>query len=226
MVRTSLLALAMLLATLSRAHAGELRLDGHTGNTANNPPHDRAELLFHGDLTPEIGIGCSDSLAIAGGPNFTAVKVTARLTPPFLVTSLYYNIFTNVSPNPTEMTFVIYQGGDAPGPIIQQTALVAPHSLQGDHTIAIGGLAPDSQQFYFGMIQPNVHAGMRWGVDTAASDGTSFFRAPSCGLDEFVTLDTIGFPGNWVMAITVDNSYPVELMTWGSVKATYAREIP
>ena len=79
--------------------AGE-QLDGYSGNTNNVPPVDRgSEVLFYGDLTPELGLGCSNPSGTSGGPNDVALGVTASLTPPLAITSHYYNIFTNVSPN-------------------------------------------------------------------------------------------------------------------------------
>jgi hypothetical protein len=191
--------------------AGE-QLDGYAGNTNNTPPVERAELLFHGDLTPEIGVGCSNPSGTAGGPNDVAVGVTASLTPPFAITSHYYNIFTNVAPNIKHLDFVVWAGGAVPGAEIARQS-IAPNWSAGDHTVAIAGFVMSSAQFYFGQNQNQTNVGMRWGLDTSSGSwGTSFIRAPVCGAGAFTPLDSIGFPGNWVMAVSVEGcSLPVEL---------------
>jgi hypothetical protein len=196
---------------------------GHAGNVDNNPPVDRAELLFYGDLTPELGIGCSNASGTSGGPNDVAVGVTASLTLPFRITAHYYNVFTQVSPNINQLSFVAWQGGATPGPEIGRQS-IAPEWGQGDHTVAINGLLVLSAQFYFGQNQNQTDVGMRWGVDSSTGSwGTSFIRAPTCGATSFMLLDDLGFPGNWVMAASVEPGgiIPVELQSWGSVKALF-----
>ena len=205
--------------------AGEV-FDGYTGNPNNNPPADRTdEDLFYGDLTPEFGIGCSNPSGTSGGPNDVAVGVTASCTPPFVITSHYYNIFTNVSPNITQLDFVAWAGGAVPGAEIAGSRVsLAPQWGAGDHTVAIPNVVIPSAQFYFGQNQNQTNVGLRWGVDSSSGSwGTSYIRAPTCGAAAFTLLDNLGFPGNWVMAVTVkcEGPVPVELKSWGSVKALY-----
>jgi hypothetical protein len=206
------------------ANAAGEQLDGYAGNTNNTPPVERAELLFYGDLTPEIGVGCSNASGTAGGPNDVAVGVTASLTPPFAITSHYYNIFTNVAPNIKHLDFIVWAGGAVPGAEIARQS-IAPNWSAGDHTVAVSPpLSVPSAQFYFGQNQNQTNVGMRWGVDSSSGSwGTSFLRAPTCGVGAFTLLDNIGFPGNWVMSVTVkcEGPVPVELTSWGSVKALY-----
>lgn len=205
--------------------AGE-RLDGYSGNTNNVPPVDRgSEVLFYGDLTPELGLGCSNPSGTSGGPNDVALGVTASLTPPLNITSHYYNIFTNVSPNISHLDFVAWAGGAVPGAEAGR-ASVAPNWGQGDHTVAIQGVCVESEQFYFGQNQNQTNVGIRWGLDSSSGSwGTSFIRAPTCGAGAFTLVDNLGFPGNWVMSVTVDEgdcgTVPVELKSWGGVKSLY-----
>lgn len=195
------------------------QLDGYTGNPNNNPP-DRVEDLFQGDLTPEMGLGCSNTAGTSGGPNDCAVGVTAGTPPPFSITSHYYNIFTQVSPTITALSFVAWGGGFEPGAEIGRQAGM--NWTEGDHTAAISpAINIPSAQFYFGQNQPQSNVGMRWGLDTGISAGTSYIRAPSCGAGAWILLDALGFPGNWVFSVTVDAPTPVELHTWGSVKTLY-----
>jgi hypothetical protein len=198
------------------------RLDGYTGQP-NTPPVDRAELLFYGDLTAELGIGCSNTAGTSGGPNNVAVGVTASTTPPLRITSHYYNVFTQVSPNINALSFVAWAGGAQPG-AEQCRQSIAPNWGVGDHTVAIGDCCVDSAQFYFGQNQPQTNVGMRWGVDSSSGSwGTSFIGAPACGVAGWILLDNIGFPGNWVFAASADpcGNVPVELKSWGGVKSLY-----
>lgn len=201
--------------------AGE-SLDGYLGNVNNNPPVDRQELLFRGDLTPELGIGCSNPSGTSGGPNDVAVGVTASSPTGALITAHYYNIFTNVSPNISQLDFVVWQGGAAPGPEVGRVSL-APEWGQGDHTVPIQGVNVPSSQFYFGQNQNQTNVGIRWGLDSSSGSwGTSFIRAPTCGANAFTLIDNLGFPGNWVMAVTAfPGIVPVELQSWGSLKAHF-----
>jgi hypothetical protein len=225
-VRKNLLIGALFaLGLASSAMAAGEQLDGYTGNTNNNPPLDRAdELLFYGDLTPEFGIGCSNPSGTSGGPNDVAVGVTASLTPPLAITSHYYNIFTQVSPNISHLDFVAWAGGAVPGGELCRQS-IAPNWGAGDHTVAIQDCCVSSAQFYFGQNQNQTNVGMRWGVDSSSGSwGTSFIRAPTCGAGAFTLLDNLGFPGNWVMAASVndeDCGVPVELRSWGGVKSLY-----
>ena len=194
-------------------------LDGYDGTPNIDPPM-RAEDLFQGDLIAEIGIGCSNGLGTSGGPNDIVVGVTAALTPPFDLVSHFYNIFTQVSPTITSLSFIALAGGGTPGAeFARQTGL---DFTQGDHTVAINpAISVASAQFFFGHNQAQSNVGMRWGLDTSSgSAATSFIRAPTCGANAFTLVDQLGFPGNWVMSVSTDTGgTPVELSTWGSVKA-------
>jgi hypothetical protein len=171
------------------------------------------QVLFRGDMSAEQGIGCSNGTGTTGGPNDVAVNVVASgLTFPFGLTIVTYNIFTQVSPNITAHSFAAWSSVSGAGTVIDSEA-GAPFS-QGNHTFvpAFPGIYPISQNsFFFGFQQPQTNVGMRWGVDTSAGGGTSYIRAPTCGLSSFGTLDSIGFPGNWVFRTTADDTVPVEL---------------
>ncbi|MCA9727843.1 MAG: hypothetical protein KC729_09190, partial [Candidatus Eisenbacteria bacterium] len=195
---------ALALGVAATALATDVQLVGSSGNPNNHPPVDRVELLFRGDLTPELGIGCSNGSGTSGGPNDVAVGVTATVTPPFPLTQVYYNIFTNVSPNITQLDFVAWRGGAVPGAELGRQS-IAPNWGQGDHTVSINSVWVPSAQFYFGFNQNQTNVGLRWGLDTSSGSwGTSFIRAPTCGAATFTLLDNLGFPGNWVMAASVD----------------------
>lgn len=191
----------------------EVRLDGYAGDKNNSPPPPHAgpvQDLFRGDLTPEAGVGCTNGAGTLGGPNDVAVGVTATVTPPIFIDCHYYNIFTQVSPNISQLDFVVWGGGAVPGPELDRVS-IAPHWGAGDHTVAVG-VVVNSAQFYFGHNQNQTNVGMRWGVDTSSgSAGTSFIRAPTCGLGTFELIDNIGFPGNLVMSVSAEGSVPLEL---------------
>ena len=194
-------------------------LDGYDGTPNVDPPM-RAEDLFQGDLTAELGLGCSNPTGNSGGPNDVAVGVTAAITPPFALVQHFYNIFTQVSPNITSLSFVGWAGGAAPGAeFARQGGL---DWTVGDHTAALSpAINVGEAQFYFGHNQAQTDVGMRWGVDSSSgSTGNSFIRAPSCGATAFTLIDQLGFVGQWVMSVSTDAPpTPVELSTWGSVKA-------
>jgi hypothetical protein len=177
------------------------------------------EQLFRGDLTAELGLGCSNPTGTSGGPNDWAVGVVATLTPPYGFTSTTYNLFTQISPNINSFNFFAWVGGPVPGaPIGSQAGLPF---AQGNHTAAIAppinvtaAQAPGGV-LYFGFNQPQANVGMRIGLDSSSgSAATSFIRAPTCGAGAFTLIDGLGFPGNWVMAAIINDFIPVELMNF------------
>lgn len=213
---TILVGLAILAALcLVTPVAAQVTLAGPGGRTEAlnpGPVPEGAEQLFRGDLTAENGIGCSNSAGTSGGPNDWAVGVTASLPTPLNVVSTTYNIFTQISPTITSLSFVAWAGGAAPGAELGRQAGV-PFS-QGNHTAVVSGVAVPSAQFYFGLNQGQSNVGLRIGLDTSSgSAGTSFIRAPTCGATAFASVDSLGFPGNWVMAAVVEDVVPVELQT-------------
>ncbi|MCK5378166.1 MAG: hypothetical protein KAJ78_02130 [Acidobacteria bacterium] len=171
------------------------------------------EVLFRGDFGAEIGLGCSNGTGNSGGPNDWAVGVTATLTPPFGIVSTTYNIFTGMGYT-TALTFKAWAGGAAPGAEIGAQSGMPMGT--GNYTVAVAPpIMLSAQAFYFGFYQPQSTAGMRIGLDTSSgSEGTSFLLAPGCGLGAWGTVDSIGFAGNWVMRAVVDDTIPVELMTF------------
>ena len=190
-------------------------LDGYDG-TPNIDPPISAATLFQGDLTAEIGIGCSNGAGTSGGPNDIVVGVTGT-SPSFTLISHFYMIFTNISPNITQLNFQALTALANP-PICTTGGM--PWTV-GSHTVAINCAVPQAQ-FFFGHNQPQTNVGLRWGLDTnSGSAGTSYIQAPSCGANTYTLVDALGFPGNWVMSVTTDNGTPVELSTWGAVKAQY-----
>ncbi|MCA9727848.1 MAG: hypothetical protein KC729_09215 [Candidatus Eisenbacteria bacterium] len=223
MYKSAMIACVIGLGVSVAAMANDEVLVGHAGNSQNNPPSDRYEVLFWGDLTPELGLGCSNASGTSGGPNDVAVGVTANQIPPIRVSAFYYNIFTQVSPNISQLDFVVWEGGPVPGAEIFRQS-IAGNWAPGDHTVTIRGCCLDSPEFYFGQAQSQADVGMRWGVDTSSGSwGTSYIRAPVCGAASFTLLDNLGFPGNWVMAVTAEGgcTTPVELASWGSVKSRF-----
>ena len=173
------------------------------------------ETLFRGDFVAESGLGCSNGTGNSGGPNDYAVGVTATLTPPFGITSTTYNIFTG-NGYTTALTFKAWAGGAEPGAEIGTQSGMGMGT--GNYTVAIAPpIMLSAQAFYFGLYQPQSTAGMRIGLDTSSgSAGTSFIRAPGCSLPAWGTVDSIGVPGNWVMRAVVDDTIPVELMTFSA----------
>lgn len=170
------------------------------------------EVLFQGDMAADIGLGCYGGTGTSGGPNDIAVGVTATLTPPFGIIQATYNIFTGGAI--TAHSFVAWAGGGAPGTELGREAGF-PDAV-GNHTQALATpITISSGSFYIGFNQPQTNAGMRWGLDTTTTAGTSFIRAPTCGAAAFQTVDSLGFPGNWVIAATIDDTVPVELMHFG-----------
>ena len=192
---------------------------GRSGVPARGPMTQSA-MLYQGDLDPEFGIGCSTGGGATGGPNAVAVCVTAAITPPFNITSHFYNLYTQVSPNITALSFVCWRGTVAPGAEAGRQAGIP--WTQGSHTVAISPpITVSERRFFFGQDQPQTDVGLRWGVDSGSSAGKSFIRASACGVSQFVTLDSIGFPGNWCMAVSVGGTTPTELQSWGSIKARF-----
>jgi len=208
-----LVVMALALALTAGVAAAQLSLSGNAGDATGIKPNTEAmETLFRGDLVPEIGIGCSNGTGNSGGPNDVAVQVTASLAPPFGVISTTYNVFTN-NGFVTTHSFVAWAGGATPGAEIGRQPTPP---TQGANTAAISPFIPiASASFHFGFNQPSTAEGMRWGLDTSGGGtGDSFIRAPTCGLTNWGSVTSIGFPGNWVMAAVIDDAVPVELMTF------------
>ncbi len=179
------------------------------------------EVLQVGDYVPEFGIGCANGAGTAGGPNDMALGVTATSMPAeFFLESVSYNLWNNISPNITNLQFAIWSGGGyAPGATGSMTSV--PFTGSGFFTVSLtprlpvaAGEAPGGA-FFIGLNQNQRNVGFSVGVDSSSgSAGTSFIRAPTCGASAFVTLDALGFPGNWVIrAVANEVQIPVELMT-------------
>jgi len=221
--KLSLLLVCFALLSVGAVQVLALDLRAEPVEHPNPGPLDRATDLFQGDLGAEIGIGCSNQSGTIGGPNHLAVSVTSPLAVPFSITSHYYNIFTGVSPTLTALTFAAWGAGSVPPepPVAVQTGL---DFSNGDHTVAISPLIfIESSQFFFGQVQPQTSAGYLWGVDTSSGgNGTSFIKAPTCDVSEWVTLTSVGFSGNWVMSVSVEDVVvPVELSSWGEIKTVW-----
>lgn len=203
------------------AVSAENRLDNPvaTGGGVGLPPvpnGEATEALFRGDMIPEAGLGCSNPTGTSGGPNDWAVGVTATLTPPFGIIQTTYNVFTNVAPSLTQFTFKAWAPGSMPGAELGARAFGAAGASQGNHTVAVSpAITITTPALYFGFYQPQTTAALRIGLDQTSSAGTSFIRAPTCGASSFMTVDSLGFPGNWVMRAIVDDTIPVELMSIG-----------
>ena len=174
------------------------------------------EALFRGDMIPDLGLGCSNSAGTTGGPNDWATKVTATLVPTFGVVSTTYTIFSfNAGPTGNLRA---WNNGSIPGSVIGTCPLGAGSGTTGNHTIAVaaGCLTIPSaagQTFYFGLSQGSDTNGVRIGMDsTSSTPNTVYIKAPTCGAANFTAVEQLGFPGNWVHRIIVDDTVPVELM--------------
>jgi len=179
------------------------------------PPQagETTEALFRGDMIPEIGLGCSNGTGGSGGPNDWASGVTATLIPPFGIISTTYNSFTNVSTTITTLTFKVWAAGGIPGAeVAAQTGIPF---AQANHTVAVAPpIVMSVQDFYIGLTQPQSNVGIRIGMDTTTADGQQFILAPGCGANVWTTVEALGFPGNWVVRAIIDDTIPVELMTF------------
>jgi hypothetical protein len=204
--------------------AGAEELVGQSGLPYLGPEL-RPEMLYQGDLIPETGLGCATTGGppfVSGGPNDIAVGVIATLAPPFCITSHIYNIYTSAQTAAfTALSFVVYTGMVSPGTEIGRQPGM--DWTLGTHTVAISPPLPvPTAFFFFGQAQPQSNTGIRWGLDTSSpSAGVSYIKAPSCGLASWGTLESIGYPGNWCIAVSTDAGSPVELQSWGSIKAEF-----
>jgi hypothetical protein len=183
----------------------------HTSHVENT------ETLFRGDMAANIGLGCSNTAGTSGGPNDWATKVTSTLTPPFNITTTTYNVFTFNAGATWDV--VAWNNGASPGTEIGRTPLGTANGTTGNHTVALPTpiTVPAGQQtFYFGLSQGTDVVGVRLGMDTdGATAGTTFIKAPGCGLSAFGTVESIGYPGFWVQSVIVNDVLPVELMNFG-----------
>ena len=195
-------------------------LPGYNTIPPYDPP-DRPMDLYEGDLGAEMGLGCSNTAGTSGGPNDAAQGVTATIPPPFNITAHYYYIYTVVAPFITALSFVCWEDQGA-GPGMEFARRAGLDWGDGGHTVAIDPPIPvGAMAFYFGQIQPQTNVGIRWGLDTSSSAERSYICAPACGVDVFALVDALGYPGNWCFSVTVDQPTPVELSTWGSLKAVF-----
>jgi hypothetical protein len=181
-------------------------------NAATRSP-EATEALFRGDMSADIAVGCGGP-----GPTEWATKVTATLLPTFGVVSTTYSV---ASPSGPTWDLVAWNNGASPGSEIQRCPLGAANGTPGSHTVTVppGCLTiPQAagQTFFFGLSQGTDVNTMSAPQDTSGSTpGTVFIRAPGCGLPNFGTVESIGFPGFWVHRIIVDDTVPVELMSFG-----------
>jgi len=220
-VRRSVVGVSVALGVLFMVAAAQAQPNTLVGTTGGpHPPLVRSpqgiEMLFRGDLGAEAGIGCSNSAGTSGGPNDWAVGVTASFAPPFFITSTTYNLFTQVSPNITSLSFVAWTDS-AGSPGVEFGRQMGLPLTQGNHTVLILPSIPvtAASSFFFGLNQAQSNVGMRVGLDqTTTGGGFSMIRAPGCGASSFFDVTALGFPGNWVMAAVVDDSIPVELTSF------------
>jgi len=172
------------------------------------------EALFRGDMSADLSVGCLPPV----GPMESATKVTATLMPTFGVVSTTYAIGPGNS-GPT-WDLVAWNNGATPGSEIQRCPLGQANGTGGIHTVAVppGCLtipAGAGQTFFFGLSQGTDTNGMMFGMDNdGATPNTVFVRNPNCGLPNFAPVEAIGFPGYWVHRIIVDDTVPVELLSF------------
>jgi hypothetical protein len=212
----ALLTVILSLGLLASSAAAENTLAGYNGTPAGAPEL-RPETLFQGDLVAEMGLGCSNGAGTSGGPNDIVVGVAATEAPPFDITGHYYEIFSQFSPTITALSFIVSAGVNPGVEVGRQAGL---DWSAGPHTVAVS-IPVATQNLFIGHNQPQTNVGMRWGLDTSSSAGTSYIRAPSCGAATYTLVDALGFAGNWCFSATVGGESPVELQSWGSVKAQY-----
>jgi hypothetical protein len=168
------------------------------------------EALFRGDMVADTAVGCAGP-----GPSEWATKVTATLLPPFGVVSTTYSV---ANPSGPTWDLVAWNNGASPGSEIQRCPLGPANGTPGSHTVTVpvGCLTiplAAGQMFFFGFSQGTDVNTMSAPQDTSGSTpGTVFIRAPGCGLPNFGTVESIGFPGYWVHRIVIDDTVPVELM--------------
>ena len=207
------------LVLLASGAAAVNTLAGYSGTPAGAPQM-RPETLFQGDLIAEMGLGCSNGVGTSGGPNDIVQGVAAASAPPFNITGHYYEIYTQVSPTITALSFIVHTGMAMPGAEIgRQGGLVW---SQGAHTAVIAPHIPVPTAFlFFGQNQPQSNVGMRWGLDTSSSASSAYIRAPACGATAWTLLDQLGFPGNWCISAEIGGTSPVEIQSWGSMKSLY-----
>lgn len=178
------------------------------------------ELLQVGDFVPEAGIGCSNGTGTSGGPNDLALGVTATSMPAtFYLQSVTYNLFTQISPNITNMMFAAWAGGGtAPGATGNMTSVPFAqgfNTMTLDPRMEVAAATAPGGAFYMGLNQNQSTVGFRAGLDSSSgSAGTSYIRAPTCGAAAFALADDLGFPGNWVIRAVANEAIPVELMTF------------
>lgn len=171
------------------------------------------EALFRGDMVADTSLGCA-----APGPNEWATKVTATLLPTFGVVATTYSVANASGPT---WDLVAWNNGASPGSEIQRCPLGAANGTPGPHTVTVppGCLtipAAAGQTFFFGLSQGSDATTMSAPQDTSGSaPNTVFIRNPNCGLPNFGTVESIGFPGYWVHRIIIDDTVPVELMSFG-----------
>ena len=170
------------------------------------------EALFRGDMSPNMAVGCD------AGTTESATKVTATLFPTFGVVSTTYTIAGTSGPT---WDLVAWNDGALPGSEIQRCPLGAANGTPGNHTVSVaqGCLtvpATAGQTFFFGLSQGTDPNPMDFAMDTSGSTpDTVFIRAPGCGVASFLPVETLGFPGYWVHRIIIDDTWPVELMSFG-----------
>ncbi len=204
---------------LASGAAADNTLPGYSGTPAGAPEM-RYETLFQGDLIAEEGLGCMNIYGTSGGPNARLGGVAATDPPPIRITGHYYEIFTQVSPTITALSFIVYTGIAMPGAEIGRIGGL--DWSEGQHWASLFPcIVIPTNRFFFGQNQPQSNAGMRWGLDTSSSAGTSYARAPACGVDVFTLIDELAFPGNYCFAAETGGVSPVELQTWGSMKSMY-----
>lgn len=181
-------------------------VEGATPRVTKVPAHvgRTQESLFRGDMTAESGLACS------AGPQDNAVGVTASLSAFDVIATTY--IMNTATGNLGTFAFTVYAAGAAPGAVIG-TQTIPNGGTTGVHTVAISPTIPvPTQQFFFGVGWTGSGA-VYPGRDTSSApiSGTSFIRAPTCGISSFITVESIGFPGNWCFRAIIDDFIPVEL---------------
>lgn len=161
-------------------------------------------------VDPDNEIGCSDPGGVIGNPNdLVECYYNATLTPPFELTAFTYTIGTSVPP-PDSLNLKVFEwsGPGAPGSLITTVALGAGDLTPGFHNLVLASpVALPTPDFCVGLNSDPADDGFRAATTVEFSGytaGTSWVKAPDCGIIDFTEMINIGFEENWCFSATIN----------------------